>query len=41
MGRRVRMVPTDDIRVECSTLGDDAGILGAAALAINGGRVTL
>lgn len=38
---RVRMVPTDDIRVECSTLGDDAGILGAAALAINGGRVTL
>ena len=31
--RRVGMFPSDDIAVECSSLGADAGILGALALA--------
>ncbi|MEO1526601.1 MAG: ROK family protein [Planctomycetota bacterium] len=32
--RRVGMFPTDEVRVECSTLGDRAGLMGAIALAI-------
>lgn len=31
---RVRMFPADDVRVEKSQLGDDAGVLGAVALAV-------
>ena len=31
---RVRMFPVDDVRIEKSQLGDDAGVRGAAALAI-------
>lgn len=31
--QRVRMFPTDGVRVECSNLGDGAGLLGAIALA--------
>jgi glucokinase len=34
---RVRMFPPDDVRVECSALGDRAGVLGAVALASQGG----
>jgi glucokinase len=33
---RVRMFPTDDVRVERSMLGDKAGLLGAVALAVDG-----
>jgi glucokinase len=32
--RRVRMFPIDDVRIERSQLGSDAGVYGAAALAI-------
>jgi len=34
--KRVRMMPTEDIRIECSLLGDRAGVLGAVALAAHG-----
>jgi glucokinase len=34
---RVRMLPTEDIRIEPSLLGDKAGVLGAIALAMKGG----
>ena len=37
LGRRVRMFPTDQVRVECSALGRDAGLLGGIALARRGG----
>lgn len=33
IAERVRMFPADDVRVECSRLGDAAGTLGAIALA--------
>jgi glucokinase len=32
--RRVRMIPTDDLRIEQSTLGNRAGVLGGVALAV-------
>ena len=32
--KRVRMFPTDDVTVECSTLGNRAGLLGSIALAM-------
>jgi glucokinase len=35
---RVRMFPTDSVRIEPSALGDAAGLLGAVALAIQGLR---
>ncbi|MBM4081411.1 MAG: ROK family protein, partial [Planctomycetes bacterium] len=34
---RVKMFPTDDIRIEPSLLGDKAGMLGGIALAMKGG----
>jgi glucokinase len=34
---RVGMIPTDGVRIEPSLLGDKAGVLGAAALAMKGG----
>jgi glucokinase len=34
--KRVGMFPTDGVRVECSMLGDKAGLLGAVALAAFG-----
>jgi glucokinase len=34
--RRVRMIPTSDLRVELSLLGERAGVLGAVALAAKG-----
>ncbi|MCK4277218.1 MAG: ROK family protein, partial [Phycisphaerae bacterium] len=34
---RVRMFPTDDVRIEPSLLGDKAGTLGGIALAMKGG----
>ena len=37
--RRVNMFPVDDLRLEPSLLGDKAGVLGAVALAIEGGLV--
>lgn len=37
--RRVRMFPAGDVRVECSKLGSQAGILGAIALALKEGKV--
>lgn len=36
---RVRMVPADSVRVAVSPLGDTAGVLGAAALAMARGKV--
>lgn len=38
--RRVRMFPATDVRVECSALGRDAGLLGGIALARLGGALT-
>ncbi|HUQ71804.1 MAG TPA: ROK family protein, partial [Planctomycetaceae bacterium] len=38
MRDRVRMFPPDDVRVECSALGDRAGVLGAVALAVSENR---
>jgi glucokinase len=35
--QRVRMVPTEGLRIERSLLGDRAGVLGAVALAAQGG----
>ena len=35
IGNRVRMFPTDDVRVELSQLGSQAGIMGAIALALS------
>jgi glucokinase len=35
--RRVGMLPADTVRVERSTLGDKAGLLGGLALALRGG----
>jgi glucokinase len=37
IGRRLRMMPSDDIRIERSALGDKAGIYGGIALARDGG----
>jgi len=37
--KRVRMFPAGDVRVECSQLGSQAGILGAVALALKEGKV--
>jgi len=37
VARRVQMMPLDGIRIEPSALGDTAGLLGAAALALQGG----
>lgn len=37
--QRVRMFPAGDVRVECSQLGSQAGILGAVALALKEGIV--
>ena len=37
---RVRMFPTDDIRLEPSLLGDEAGVMGAIALAKQGGLIS-
>jgi glucokinase len=34
--RRVQMIPTDDLRIEISKLGDRAGVLGGVALAWRG-----
>ena len=34
--RRVGMIPTEDLRIEQSLLGDRAGVLGAVALASRG-----
>jgi glucokinase len=36
---RVGMFPTDGVAIETSALGDQAGLYGAIALAMNGGRV--
>lgn len=38
--RRVKMIPADTVRIECSLLGDKAGLLGGIALAILGGVTT-
>lgn len=38
---RVRMFPADDVRVECSTLGERAGLYGGIALAVAGGVTEL
>jgi len=38
---RVRMFPADDVRVECSTLGERAGLYGGIALAVAGGLTDL
>jgi glucokinase len=38
---RVRMFPTDDVRVERSTLGERAGLYGGIALAVAGGATEL
>lgn len=38
VARRVGMFPTDGVRIEPSELGDRAGVLGAIALAIQGGH---
>ncbi len=35
--KRVKMFPVSDIRIELSALGDRAGVLGAIALAVQGG----
>jgi glucokinase len=35
--KRVRMVPTEDLRIERSLLGNKAGMLGGVALAVKGG----
>jgi glucokinase len=40
VARRVHMMPTEDIRIEPSQLGEKAGMLGAMALAEKGGLVT-
>lgn len=37
--KRVQMFPAGDVRVECSKLGSQAGILGAIALALKEGKV--
>ena len=37
--QRVRMFPSDNVRVECSALGRDAGLLGGIALARRGGAL--
>ncbi len=37
--KRVKMFPVSDIRIELSMLGDRAGVLGAIALAVQGGLV--
>lgn len=37
--KRVQMFPAGDVRVECSRLGSQAGILGAVALALKEGKV--
>lgn len=37
---RVRMFPTDTIRIEPSMLGDEAGVMGASALARQGGLIS-
>ncbi len=34
------MFPTDGVRIEPSLLGDKAGVLGAVALAIQGGQLS-
>ena len=39
--RRVGMFPTDGVRIEPSLLGDKAGVVGAVALAIQGGQLSL
>lgn len=39
VAERVRMLPVDGVRIECSALGDRAGIYGAAALALREGRL--
>jgi glucokinase len=38
---RVRMFPADNVRVECSTLGERAGLFGGIALAVAGGVTEL
>ena len=38
---RVRMFPPDGVRVECSVLGERAGLYGGIALAANGGVTEL
>ena len=38
VARRIGMFPTDGVRIEPSQLGDKAGVLGAVALAIQGGQ---
>ncbi len=38
---RVRMFPPDDVRVECSTLGERAGLYGGIGLAVAGGVTDL
>ncbi|MBW2270506.1 MAG: ROK family protein [Deltaproteobacteria bacterium] len=37
--RRVRMFPTEDVRIERSLLGDKAGLLGGIVLAMKGGSI--
>jgi len=39
LARRVHMMPTDDIRILPSAVGNKAGLLGAGALALNEGKV--
>jgi glucokinase len=39
VSRRVRMFPAASVSIECSALGDEAGLYGAAALAISHGKV--
>ena len=34
------MFPTDGVRIEPSLLGDTAGVVGAVALAIHGGKLS-
>jgi glucokinase len=41
VARRIGMFPTDGVRIEPSLLGDTAGVVGAVALAIHGGKLTL
>ena len=37
--KRVRMIPVDDIRIERSELGEQAGVLGGIALAVKKGLI--
>ena len=41
VARRIGMFPTDGVRIEPSQLGDKAGVLGAVALAIQGGQLSV